>query len=347
MTTTAEFRWDDQETKSKLRKAYQNLTDQEFENFCTIGQTLGANPYTREIFAIKYGENSPANIFCGRDLYQRKAQEQPDFDGMVSYAIYEADGDLEIIDGVPSRKSINPKHFGTKVVGAVATVYRKNVRFPSTVIVDFKEYYQGKFNPDGTIKKRYDKFKKSYEDMKDTVWDEKGATMIKKVAESQALRSAYLGIFKGTYDESEKWKLDEDQKIPEAQPTAPAPKDEKKPEPEAPKQPEPAQKNPEPKEPAKQEKKENDPKPSAEQKEKTPEEIKKEQKKEADRVKYKAQLGKRLQSAIDSNNHEAFNLVEKEWNDFQDTFKNLGIFEDGLEFIKAKRELLKPLEGEE
>ena len=336
MTTNSDFRWEDQETITKLRSAYKDLTDQEFENFCTIGKTLGANPYTREIFAIKYGEKSSANIFCGRDLYQRKAQEQPDWDGMVSFAIYEADEQLEIIEGVPQRKTITPKHFSSKVIGAVATVYRKGVKFPTTVIVDFKEYYQGKYDSEGKVKTRYNKFEKKYEPMKDTVWDEKGATMIKKVAESQALRSAYLGIFKGTYDESEKWKLDSDSQLPE-NPPAETPKEPTKPEPKTEVTPKEENQSLPPKEEPTQQTKGNsenkETKPAKESKE-----AEKQKKEEEKKEKYLSQLRKRLQAGIDSKSKDNFLLVEKEWIQYKDTFVKLEIFDKGLEIISQFKE---------
>ena len=37
--------------------------------------------------------------------------------------------------------------------------------------------------------------------------------MIKKVAEAQALRGAFQGVFKGTYDESEQWKQETDNQL--------------------------------------------------------------------------------------------------------------------------------------
>ena len=45
--------------------------------------------------------------------------------------------------------------------------------------------------------------------------------MIKKVAESQCWRSAYQGIFAGTYDESEKWPEPAPKPIRAPEPTAP------------------------------------------------------------------------------------------------------------------------------
>ena len=186
---------------NEIKEAFgKNLTVPEFKLFINLGKALNANPFTREIFAVKYG-NGPANIFCGRDFYRRKAQEQIDYDGLQSSAVYEND-DFEVENGIPKHK-FGLKNRG-KLIGSYAVVYRKNIRQPYFVFVDFKEYYQGNKKPDGTVKQR--EYNGKWQDSKPTVWDEKGATMICKVAEAQCLRGAYQGVFKGTYDESEQWK---------------------------------------------------------------------------------------------------------------------------------------------
>jgi phage recombination protein Bet len=182
----------------------EKLTEQEFSMFMNLGKALDANPFTREIFAVKYG-NAPANIFCGRDFYRRKAQEQPDFNGLQSSPVYENDL-FEVENGIPKHK-YNLKSRG-KLVAGYAVVYRKGIQYPYFIFAEFSEYYQGNKKPDGTIKKKKDQYG-NWIDSKPTVWDEKPATMIQKVAEAQALRGAYQGIFKGTYDESEQWKIEE------------------------------------------------------------------------------------------------------------------------------------------
>ena len=63
------------EEKSKIRELFApELTDNEFEFFVSLGIALGANPFMREIWAVKF-KDKPASIFCGRDFYRRKAQE--------------------------------------------------------------------------------------------------------------------------------------------------------------------------------------------------------------------------------------------------------------------------------
>lgn len=153
------------------------LTNDEFKVFVGLGMSLGANPFTREIWAVKYG-NQQASIFCGRDFYRKKAQEQSDYDGHIVNAIY-ANDEFSIENGQPSHKVNSFKERGS-LIGAFCSVYRKGLKVPYFVTVQLSEYTKGQ-----------------------STWKSMPETMIKKVAEAQALRGAYQGIFRGTYDESE------------------------------------------------------------------------------------------------------------------------------------------------
>lgn len=170
----------------KIRQIFApNLSTQEFAAFIGMGKSLGANPFNREIWAVKYG-GSPAQIFLGRDFYRRKAQEQPDFRGHQVDVIYEKDT-FKMEGGKPIHTYDLKERMSGKgnILGAYCVVYRADNE-PYFNVVSFKEYFAGgKKNPN--------------------LWDTKPETMIKKVAEAQALRGAFQGVFAGTYDESEEW----------------------------------------------------------------------------------------------------------------------------------------------
>lgn len=163
-----------------------DLTDAEFKAFIGLGMSLKANPFTREIWAVKYNEKDPAQIFLGRDFSRRVAQEQSDYDGHIVNAIYENDG-FSITNGIPEHKVESFKDRG-KLIGAFCCLYKKDKRIPTFVTVKLEEYIQHK--KDGSVTK---------------FWKKMPETMIKKVAEAQCTRSAYQGVFGGTYDESEQF----------------------------------------------------------------------------------------------------------------------------------------------
>jgi phage recombination protein Bet len=159
------------------------LTEKEFMFFVQLGKSLGANPFLREIWAVKYDPKQPAQIFLGRDFYRRKAQQLPNYNGHIVDAVYEND-EFVVENGKP-RHSYNLKNRG-RLIGAYCVVHRKDTGNPYFVYVDLDEYDKGFSN-----------------------WRVMPATMIKKVAEAQALRGAFQGVFAGTYDESEQWSQQE------------------------------------------------------------------------------------------------------------------------------------------
>lgn len=183
-----------------IRKTFApELDKNEWRLFYGMGRSLQANPFTREIMAVKYG--SQLNLILGRDFMRRKAQEQNDYDGHHTAAIYSND------KFTVSNGQVNHEYTFTNrgdLVGAYCQVFRKSINRPYHVEVLFSEYYQGAYeDPHTRDVKKKNRWNK---DMSENTWDEKPQTMICKVAEAQALRGAFQGVFKGTYDESEQWK---------------------------------------------------------------------------------------------------------------------------------------------
>lgn len=172
----------DKDSYTKIRKMFApQLTNGEFGMFVGLGKSLGANPFLREIWAVKYG-NSEAQIFLGRDFYRRKAQEQTEYKGHQVDAIYSNDT-FKMSGGKPEH-SYSLQDRGD-LIGAYCVVHRADNE-PYFNTVRFDEYSTGK-----------------------ALWKSKPETMIKKVAEAQALRGAFQGVFAGTYDQSEEW-IDEE-----------------------------------------------------------------------------------------------------------------------------------------
>lgn len=173
--------------KNKIRSLFaKNLSEDEFDFFVSLGSGIGANPFTREIWAVKYG-NNPASIFCGRDFYRKKAQELPEYDGHYSDTVYSND-EFSVENGVP-KHSYKLTNRGS-LIGAYCIVRKKNASQPFYTFVLFSEYNK-----------------------QQSLWKTMPDTMIRKVAEAQGLRGSFQGTFAGTYDESEQW-LDNSVKSP-------------------------------------------------------------------------------------------------------------------------------------
>ena len=169
--------WNEDKNIEEIKKSFaKDLTGLEFGIFVNMGKATGLNPFLREIWAVKFGSN-PAQIFIGRDGYRKSAQSNKSYDYHYVEAVYSNDH-FEANDGVYSHK-FNLKDRG-ELVGAFCNVKRKDSSRPISVFVELREY-----------------------DLKQSIWKTKPATMIKKVAESQALRMAFQDLFAGTYEENE------------------------------------------------------------------------------------------------------------------------------------------------
>lgn len=173
--------WEEPSSLDEIKQIYaSNLSDGEWKTFVGIGKATNLNPFLREIWCVKYN-NKVASIFIGRDGYRKNAQSHKDYDGHFVDAVYsEDDYRIDPLD-LSIHHAYNVKKRGD-VCGAYCLVYRKSISRPSYVYVDFKEYSTNM-----------------------GLWTSKPATMIKKVAEAQALRMAFQELFAGTYDEVEQW----------------------------------------------------------------------------------------------------------------------------------------------
>lgn len=169
--------WSDESKVAEIKKIYApSLSPTEFQAFVGIGQSTGLNPFLKEIWAVKYG-NNPASIFVGRDGYRKMAQANRDYDWHFVDSIY-ANDSFKVVNGQPEH-NYKLSDRGT-LIGAYALCMRKGSSRPNYTRVDFKEYNTSQ-----------------------SLWKTKPETMIKKVAEAQVLRMTFQDIFAGTYDESE------------------------------------------------------------------------------------------------------------------------------------------------
>lgn len=172
--------WEDNTKLDEIKKLFApQLTNIEFESFIGLGKATGLNPFLKEMWAIKYG-TSAAQIFIGRDGYRIAAQRHPKYDYHQCDAVYEND-QFKVVQGEIAH-SYSLKDRG-KLVGAYCIVKRKGAEKPIYVYVELSEYTTGK-----------------------SLWNKetgKPATMIKKVAEAQALRMAFQDILGGTYCQEE------------------------------------------------------------------------------------------------------------------------------------------------
>lgn len=141
--------------------------------------TRKLNPFSGDVnFLTHFDKATGTNkltVAPSKDYYLRRAFADPRFRGID-------DGVTVIASGVLHKKrgSAVYRKLGEELVGAWAAVFVDGFVEPVRVEVSLEEYDQGR-----------------------ALWKSKPATMLVKVADSQALRKAFPDLFTGTYDPAE------------------------------------------------------------------------------------------------------------------------------------------------
>ena len=120
-TTTKQNEVTKQLLMDYLKQTNSNLLPNEMNQFVAIATAFNLNPYKREVYAIAYGQgnNRKLSIIVGYEVYLRRAEEFPQYDG------YET------------------KFFGEGAnMGCSCIVYRKDRSHPVGSTVFLREYTQ-------------------------------------------------------------------------------------------------------------------------------------------------------------------------------------------------------------
>ena len=157
-----------------------NVTDQEVAMFLNLCRFQHLNPFLREAYLIKFG-NQPATIVTGKEAITKRAMRNPKYAGQQAGIVIFHDevGELEYRNGSLLMQ-------GERLVGGWAKVYVKDYQVPIEAVVSYQEYVGVK--GDGTVNQQ---------------WAKKPATMIRKVALVQALREAFPEDLGGLYASEE------------------------------------------------------------------------------------------------------------------------------------------------
>ena len=145
-----------------------NVSDQEVMMFMKLCQGQKLNPFTREAYLVKYG-NQAANIVVGKDAFTRRASADPNYRGVKSGIIV-----VNLKKDVEEREGTFYLKGREELVGGWARVSFRNDKDEVYNTVSLDEYIGRK--KDGSIQ---------------SMWANKPATMIRKVALVQALREAF------------------------------------------------------------------------------------------------------------------------------------------------------------
>jgi len=165
-----------------------NTTDAELALFAKTCKTLDLNPFNKEIWCYKDNKGNLL-VFTGRDGFLSKAQSNHAFNGIRSSEVCEED-EFEIDIANNKIKHTFGKGDRGKILGAYAIAFRKDGE-PTIEYADIKNYDKNQFT-----------------------WNTHKAAMIKKVAETNALKKGFgISGVQSEYD----YEVKNDTAIPIAQ----------------------------------------------------------------------------------------------------------------------------------
>ena len=167
----------DQLTPAIIKQYFENPDGPAFTELdCKVASStckyLRANPYLRDVHIIKYDKRRPIAVIEGKGFLFKRADGFPQFKGLKGGVICCVGSELVYHDGA----FYNATKGGEILLGAWAEVYRNDRDLPARIEVMLTEY-----------------------DQKQAQWNQRKATMIVKVAKSQALREAFPQEFDGLY----------------------------------------------------------------------------------------------------------------------------------------------------
>jgi phage recombination protein Bet len=155
------------------------VTDQEVMMFINLCKYQKLNPFLREAYLIKFG-NEPATLVTGKETFTKRAAKSKLCAGYEAGVIVQKEnGEMEYRKGT----LVAPNE---TLIGGWAKVYRKDWSVPLETSVSLQEYQRK--TKDGKIFSN---------------WANMPATMIRKVALVQALREALPEEFQGLYSPEE------------------------------------------------------------------------------------------------------------------------------------------------
>lgn len=155
-----------------------NVTDKEVRLFVELCKAQRLNPFIKEAYLTKYG-NNPATMVVGKDVHVKRAAKNPRFQGFEAGVTVAANGKLMRREG----SMVLP---GEQLIGGWCRVHVEGYAVPVYDEVSLDEYAGRK--RDGSFNSQ---------------WASKGGTMIRKVALVHALREAFPEDLEGMYSAEE------------------------------------------------------------------------------------------------------------------------------------------------
>ena len=168
-----------------LTKGNADVTDQELVQFISVCKFNKLNPFLNEAYLIKFKSargDGNAQMIVSKEALFKRAEACEQYDGIeAGIIVLRGDEVVELEGCFRQAKDV--------LLGGWAKVYRKDRRVPTVSKVNLSEYDKG-----------------------NSIWNEKKATMISKIAKVQALREAFPSQLGAMYAKEETTALEQQSK---------------------------------------------------------------------------------------------------------------------------------------
>ena len=168
-----------------LTKGNADVTDQELVQFISVCKFNKLNPFLNEAYLIKFKSargDGNAQMIVSKEALFKRAEACDQYDGIeAGIIVLRGDNVVELEGCFRQAKDV--------LLGGWAKVYRKDRRVPTVSKVNLSEYDKG-----------------------NSIWNEKKATMISKIAKVQALREAFPSQLGAMYAKEETSALEQQAK---------------------------------------------------------------------------------------------------------------------------------------
>ena len=168
-----------------LTKGNADVTDQELVQFISVCKFNKLNPFLNEAYLIKFKSargDGNAQMIVSKEALFKRAEACEQYDGIEAGIIVLRGDNVGELEGCfRQAKDV--------LLGGWAKVYRKDRRVPTVSKVNLSEYDKG-----------------------NSIWNEKKATMISKIAKVQALREAFPSQLGAMYAKEETSALEQQAK---------------------------------------------------------------------------------------------------------------------------------------
>lgn len=168
-----------------LTKGNADVTDQELVQFISVCKFNKLNPFLNEAYLIKFKSargDGNAQMIVSKEALFKRAEACEQYDGIeAGIIVLRGDNVVELVGCFRQAKDV--------LLGGWAKVYRKDRRVPTVSKVNLSEYDKG-----------------------NSIWNEKKATMISKIAKVQALREAFPSQLGAMYAKEETTALEQQSK---------------------------------------------------------------------------------------------------------------------------------------